>query len=103
MNPQKIQKSRLASYLAVTAGLGCTTTAASGSVIFYGINSANDTNPDPPGINIGTWTNASGYTLRVLDSTYSYDTEFLYSYPDGHHIKDGIPLSKTKRTQIISL
>ena len=50
----KIRKktSTLTSYLAVTAGAGCAGSVANAAVVFYGVNSANDTNADPLGINI---------------------------------------------------
>ncbi len=48
----KTKQNKLGTYLAVTAGVGCAASTASGAVVFYGINSANDTNPDPAEIDI---------------------------------------------------
>ena len=46
-------KNRLGAYLAVTAGAGCAASIASGSVVFYEVNAANDTgNADPLGIDL---------------------------------------------------
>lgn len=45
----KLRQNKLATYLAVTAGAGCATSVANAAVTFYGVNSANDTNPDPVG------------------------------------------------------
>jgi len=58
--------SKLISYLTVTAGVGSAISSANGAVTFYGVNSANDINADPVGINIGTY----GATMAV-DNTVS--------------------------------
>ena len=53
MRKTVIKTKGLAPYLAVTAGVGCVSSVANAAVTFYGVNSANDTNADPIGINIG--------------------------------------------------
>lgn len=84
------QNNKLATYLAVTAGVGCASNIASGAVTFYGINSANDTNPNPSGINLGTH-DATGYL--VVDSTSSPSSLFsvtpfpsLYTFTRGNDL-----------------
>jgi len=61
-------------YFALTIGTSCATSVASGTVVFYGVNSANDTNPDPAGINIGI---LGGF--RAVDSTSGVESIFKLS------------------------
>lgn len=61
-----LPQNKLTTYLAVTAGIGCASSAANAAVIFYGVNAANDTNADPAGIDISNTTYAFG------DTTYFY-------------------------------
>jgi len=72
-------KPPLRSYLAVTAGAGCASSVASAAVTFYGVDSANDTNPNPAGIDIMN---------GALDSASSSDTVFPF-YGGFAAISDG--------------
>jgi hypothetical protein len=76
----KLRQNKLATYLAVTAGAGCATSVANAAVTFYGVNSANDTNSDPSGMNIGgegaTYADDSmgSFSYFLTDNTGSYFT-----------------------------
>ena len=72
------KQSNLKNYLAVTVGAGCAATTADAAVTFYGVDTANDTNPDPLGIDIGF---RNGYGL----TTDYYDTNSLFASSDGDY------------------
>jgi len=75
VNKEKINgRSNLTSYLAVSVGVGCIGTFAQGAVTFYGVASANDTNPDPAGIDIGD--NLYLGVLFYADAGYSVSSYF---------------------------
>ena len=75
-------RNKLGSYMALTASVGCAASAVNGATIvtFHGIDSANDTNPDPAGINIGLASNPGpGQLIFYIDNVGNYS----YSYPNG--------------------
>jgi len=61
------QSRTLETYLTVSASLGCIASSASAAVTVYGENSANDTNANPVGIDLGVFYGS----YRVLDSAVS--------------------------------
>jgi len=71
-------RNNLGAYMTLTVSVGCAASAVNGATIvtFYGIDSANDTNPDPVGINIGAPSDPMGDTIFYVDnqSIYSYTT-----------------------------
>jgi hypothetical protein len=83
----KLRQNKLATYLAVTAGAGCATSVANAAVIFYGVNSANDTNSDPIGIAIGA--NASGFYVDLAGDSSSA----FFSSPDVEYFSNGSDLA----------
>ena len=60
------RKNKLGTYLAVTAGVGCAASVAEASVIFYGVDAANDTKEDPSGVDIGEYYNGK-FTNAYVD------------------------------------
>ncbi len=68
----------MGTYLTLTAGAGFAATAAQGAitVTFYGVNSANDTNPDPAGISVGRYGLDSGQTNA---SVFSFQASGYFS------------------------
>jgi len=86
------RQNKLGTYLTVTAGVGCAV-SANAAVVFYGVNSANDTNPDPAGIAIdrvvgGYVPKFGNYFNSVVDSTESTDSVFAISN-DGYSFTRG--------------
>ena len=55
----------------MTAGVGCVSSVADAAVTFYGVDSANDTNDDPIGIDVFLYSGRYGY-LNNLGSIGSY-------------------------------
>jgi len=110
-----INQSKFKTYMALTTGIGCAASAVNGATVvtFYGVNSANDTNLDPTGINIGAPVPGptSGADYFVLDTvnnlgsynitTYQYEEDSRFrsmstygnpsnpSYPYGVMFTDG--------------
>ncbi len=68
---------QLRNYLAAAAGAGCIVQSAESAVTFYGIDSANDTNPDPPGIDIGFSGAFLTYDADLTNS--STDSRFAFN------------------------
>ncbi len=90
----KTKQNTLGTYLAVTAGVGCAASTASGAVVFYGINSANDTNLDPAEINIRN-NFATGYIIATNESVwFAYDNDFDVIFTRGYlALGSGSPVS----------
>ncbi len=82
----KPRKNKLGTYLAVTAGAGCAASVAEGAVTFYGVNSANDANADPVGINFGSTFNPSVFGVDKDSgnpSWFGYTAEGLFVNTGG--------------------
>jgi hypothetical protein len=67
------RQNKLGTYLAVTVGVGSVSSVADAAVTFYGANTANDTNSNPLGINLGEGSSGE----MVLDTSGSTGSYFL--------------------------
>ena len=76
------KQNKLGTYLAVTAGVGCAI-SADASVIIYGVDSANDTNAGPSGVNIGM----DPYGYLASDTTAGSSSYFAFY--DGVYFTSG--------------
>jgi len=87
----KLKQNKLGTYLAVTAGVGCAASVAEGAVTFYGINSANDTNPDPAGIKIG------GQVGSFFNAYDGFMNSPRFRIGNGSYFTDGSDLNATSQ------
>ena len=87
MRKTVIKTKGLAPYLAVTTGVGCAASVANGAVTFYGIDSANEFNADPLGIDIGLFSIGSALDVTKSGGSLFRVTEGLL-FTQGNDLPD---------------
>jgi hypothetical protein len=89
----KIRQNKMMGYLAVTAGVGCASSAANAAVVFYGNASNTNIQADPFGINVVF--NSGNSTGNVIQSGFYPQHRILSLSPNSSYFTQGADGSRS--------